>query len=113
MNLLINSNLNLIHFLHNICLQYLYEFILKNIFDTQNAFRFPSDPEERNKWLEIVKLNRPFFEKAKICSHHFKPADYMITGKRLRQGVTPFFHEVSTRLFSIRAVLHVHKVSGK
>ncbi|CAG4969828.1 unnamed protein product [Colias eurytheme] len=54
---------------------------------------FPSNQGELNKWLNIVQLKKPFFEKAKICSLHFKPTDYMVTGKRLRPGVKPFFNE--------------------
>ncbi|CAG4955879.1 unnamed protein product [Parnassius apollo] len=59
------------------------------------ASRFPSNLTERNKWLNNVELKRPFFEKAKICNLHFKSTDYMITGKRLRQGVTPFLNEIA------------------
>ncbi|XP_045511183.1 uncharacterized protein LOC123706086 isoform X2 [Colias croceus] len=54
---------------------------------------FPSNLAERNTWLNIVQLKRPFFVKAKICNLHFKPADYMVTGKRLRPGVKPFSNE--------------------
>ncbi|XP_025995164.1 uncharacterized protein LOC105206304 [Solenopsis invicta] len=52
--------------------------------------RFPSDPDTRKKWLEIIK--RDDNKKRFVCSQHFKPEDYrMLCDRRqlLRKDAVP------------------------
>ncbi|XP_039308648.1 THAP domain-containing protein 2-like isoform X2 [Solenopsis invicta] len=53
-------------------------------------YNFPSDPDTRKKWLEIIK--RDDNKKRFVCSQYFKPEDYrMLCNRRqlLRKDTVP------------------------
>lgn len=53
-------------------------------------FRFPTDPELRKKWLEVVPVK--VSKTSVVCSQHFKPDDFTLGGllrKKLKPDAVP------------------------
>ncbi|XP_014355336.2 uncharacterized protein LOC106708358 [Papilio machaon] len=42
--------------------------------------QFPKDKELAKLWNEILKRGKPYTKYSKVCSLHFKPQDYTVTG---------------------------------
>ncbi|XP_015115258.1 uncharacterized protein LOC107039913 [Diachasma alloeum] len=63
---------------------------------------FPSDAALRNKWMEVLKIDRPHDREMRVCSLHFSADNFtkraMREGcqpprKKLKTGVIPCFHQ--------------------
>ncbi|XP_013143065.1 PREDICTED: uncharacterized protein LOC106106954 [Papilio polytes] len=48
--------------------------------------QFPKDKELAKLWNEILKRGKPYTKYSKVCSLHFKPDDYTITGLGKNKG---------------------------
>ena len=59
---------------------------------TTGLFKFPSNPEKRNEWLQICQLTSDqITPTSKICKNHFNPEDIQINSNKmlLMPGANP------------------------